>query len=114
MSGLRHIALKCRDLDETERFYVGILGLVVAFPHRGMLFLRTPGEEDLLNFIATDERFDLGASGVDHFGPHVAPRAWRGALARLKRHGVAIDGRRGTDAVYITDPSGYTVELYRD
>ena len=38
--GLRHLALKTRDLERTERFYIDILGLKPAFPHDGMLFLR--------------------------------------------------------------------------
>ena len=32
-TGLSHIALKVRDLKKTEDFYVGILGLKVAFRH---------------------------------------------------------------------------------
>ena len=40
--GLRHLALKTRDLPTTERFYVDILGLQRAFPHDGMIFSRRP------------------------------------------------------------------------
>src|SRR5881397_3981028 len=50
--GLRHIALRTRDLWCTERFYVDVLGLRTAFPHEGMIFLETPGGRDLLNFVA--------------------------------------------------------------
>jgi catechol 2,3-dioxygenase-like lactoylglutathione lyase family enzyme len=39
--GLRHIALRSRDLRKTERFYVDVLGLRIAFPHEGMLFLES-------------------------------------------------------------------------
>jgi len=39
---------------------------------------------------------------------------WTKTLAALKRAGVRIRGRRGRWAVYIRDPNGYTVELYRD
>ena len=35
-------------------------------------------------------------------------------MARLGRAEVRIEGRRGRDAVYVKDPNGYTVELYRD
>jgi catechol 2,3-dioxygenase-like lactoylglutathione lyase family enzyme len=45
---------------------------------------------------------------------HVRPARWRRALAALRRARVRIRGRRGADAVYIRDPNGYTVELYRD
>jgi catechol 2,3-dioxygenase-like lactoylglutathione lyase family enzyme len=36
--GLRHLALKTRDLPTTERFYVDILGLKRAFPHDGIRY----------------------------------------------------------------------------
>ncbi len=112
--GLRHIALKARDLAATKRFYIDVLGLEVAFRHRGMLFLSTPGSGDLLNFVATRQRFEPAAGGLDHFGLHVPPREWRGLLARLRKAGIAICGRRGRAAVYVADPDGYVVELYRD
>lgn len=112
--GLRHLALKTRDLAATERFYVGVLGLRVAFPHRGMLFLETAGGGDLLNFVETRRRFDPRAGGLDHFGLHVPQAEWRKLAARLERAGVAIRGRRGRSAVYVRDSNGYTVELYRD
>jgi catechol 2,3-dioxygenase-like lactoylglutathione lyase family enzyme len=110
----RHLALKSRDLGATERFYLDVLGFEVAFPHAGMLFLRTPGGDDLLNFVETDARFDPKAGGLEHFGLHVPPARWRAVLGGLERAGVKIRDRRGEDAVYIEDPNGYTVELYRD
>lgn len=112
--GLRHLALKTRDLAATERFYVGVLGLRVAFPHRGMLFLETAGGGDLLNFVERRRRFDPRGGGLDHFGLHVPRAEWTKLAARLERAGVAIWGRRGRSAVYVRDPNGYTVELYRD
>lgn len=112
--GLRHIALKTRDLHSCERFYVDILGLEVAYTHRGMLFLETPGGGDLLNFVVTRKRLDAAAGGLDHFGLHVPAQEWRSLLARLGRVRVPIEGRRGRSAIYVKDPNGYTVELYRD
>ena len=45
---------------------------------------------------------------------HVPGARWTKMLAALKRAGVRIRGRRGRWSVYIRDPNGYTVELYRD
>lgn len=112
--GLRHLALKTRDLTATERFYVDVLGLELAFPHHGMLFLQTPGGDDLLNFIAAARTFDPEAGGFDHFGLRVPSSAWATLQKRLKRFSVRIRGRRGRESIYIRDPNGYTVELYRD
>jgi catechol 2,3-dioxygenase-like lactoylglutathione lyase family enzyme len=112
--GLRHIALKTRDMAATRRFYIDVLGLRVAFPHRGMIFLETPGGDDLVNFVATREAFDPKAGGLDHFGIHLPRDRWKTVTEALERAGVAIKGRRGRSAVYVEDPNGYTVELYCD
>jgi len=112
--GLRHLALLTRDLPGTERFYTEVLGLEEAFEHAGMIFLRTPGSSDLLNFVETTRAFDPKASGLDHFGLHLTPARWKRVRERLKQAGVPINGRRGRTAIYIEDPNGYTVELYID
>jgi catechol 2,3-dioxygenase-like lactoylglutathione lyase family enzyme len=114
MAGLRHLALKSRDLKTTERFYTDLLGLRVAFPHRGMLFLETPDGDDLLNFVATRRTFDPAAGGFDHFGLHYPREDWKKVAERVKDARVRITGRRGRSAIYIEDPNGYTVELYCD
>jgi catechol 2,3-dioxygenase-like lactoylglutathione lyase family enzyme len=111
---LRHLALLTRDLAGTERFYTEILGLERAFDHAGMVFLRTPGRDDLLNFVATRRPFEPAAGGLDHFGLHLTATRWKVVRERLRRAGVKITGRRGRSAVYIEDPNGYTVELYID
>ncbi len=112
--GLRHLALKTRDLAATERFYTEVLGFEVAFTHRGMTFLRTPGGDDLLNFVRAREDFDPAAGGLDHFGVRLSRPEWKKRVDSLAQAGVTIRGRRGRSAVYIRDPNGYTVELYCD
>lgn len=112
--GLRHLALKTRDLGLTERFYTDVLGLRQAFPHPGMLFLETPGGEDLLNFVETRRKFHPAAGGLDHFGLYVPRGRWKKLCARVKQAGVKVRGRRGRTAIYIEDPNGYTVEIYCD
>jgi catechol 2,3-dioxygenase-like lactoylglutathione lyase family enzyme len=112
--GLRHVAVKSRDLAQTEVFYREVLGLEVAFPHPGMLFLETPGGGDLLNFVETRRPFDPRAGGLDHIGLRVPPARWKAMLARLTAAGVRVRGRRGRSAIHIEEPNGYTVELYRD
>jgi len=114
VKGLRHLALKTRDLEVTERFYVDVLGLRIAFPHAGMLFLETPGGEDLINFVHSRKAFDPASGGFDHFGLHVPKAEWKSTTERLRRAKVRVTGRRGRSAVYIEDPNGYTVELYCD
>lgn len=112
--GLRHLSLKTHDLKATERFYTDVLGLEVAFRHRDMVFLRTPGQQDLLDFCRVARRFDPEVGGLDHFGLHVDRRRFGAVRERLREAGVGITGRRGRWGIYFKDPNGYSVELYAD
>ena len=112
--GVRHIALKTRDLEATERFYVDVLGFERLFPEEKMLSLQTPSGGDALNFTGTEEPFDPSSGGFEHFGIHVPERDWSRLTTQLERAGVPIQGRRGKVALYVQDPNGYKVELYKD
>ena len=101
--GVRHIALRTTDLAATERFYIDVLGLERMFPEEGMLFLQTPNGGDI-----------PGAGGFDHFGFHVPESAWSKLPGQLEHAGVPIQGRRGKVAIFVEDPNGYKVELYKD
>src|SRR3989442_15172617 len=91
---LRPLALKSPALHATERFYCDLLGLEIAFPPDGMLFLRTPAGDDLLNFVETRRAFDPKAGGFDHFGFHVPGVRWTKTLTALRRARVRVYGRR--------------------
>jgi len=112
--GLTHVALKVRDLKKTEEFYIGVLGLEVAFRHPpSMIFLRTPGSRDLLNFVKSNQKFS-GNQGLEHIGFKVTASQLKQIEKKLRASGVAIDERRGKTAFYITDPNGYQLEYYCD
>lgn len=112
--GLLHIALLTRDLRKTEQFYTDILGLRVAFrvPPK-MLFLRSPGSQDLLNFVHTKKRL-APARALQHFGFRTTQAGLTRLQKRLKEKAIGIDGRRGRNAFYFRDPNGYTIEYYCD
>lgn len=113
-SGLRHVALKTRNLVKTERFYTGILGMKVAFRvPPNMIFFRTAGANDLLNFVKTDRPI-APRRGLDHIGFKVSSRGLKRLEAVLKKNRVPIEGRRGGTALYIRDPNGYSIEYYCD
>ena len=112
--GLSHIALKTRDLKKTEEFYTGILGMTVAFRHPpAMLFLTTPGSGDLINVVKSKTQ-PKGTQSLEHLGFRVTPEGLRKMETKLKKHGVAIAGRRGKRAIYFCDPNGYQLEFYCD
>jgi catechol 2,3-dioxygenase-like lactoylglutathione lyase family enzyme len=113
-TGLSHIALKSRDLKKTEQFYVDVLGCQVAFRHPpDMIFLTTPGSGDLLNFVKSAARIS-GSQGLEHIGFKVTAAELKKMEKTLKQHGVKIEGRRGREAFYFTDPNGYHIEYYSD
>ena len=112
--GLRHIALRARDLKTTEKFYTEVLGLEVAFRHPpSMIFLRTPGASDLLNFVRSAKR-PSGVQGLEHLGFQITAAGLRRLEKILQAHGIAIEGRRGKSAIYFSDPNGYQIEYYCD
>jgi len=112
--GLCHVALKTRDLKVTEEFYTNVLGLKVAFRHPPtMIFLTTPGSNDLLNFVKSGKS-QSGSQGLDHIGFKVTRATLTRTENKLKENNVPIRGRRGKNAIYFSDPSGYQVEYYCD
>jgi len=114
MTGLRHIALKTRDLKKTERFYTEVLGLKIAFRvSRNMIFLSSPRGNDLLNFIRSGDK-PRSHQGLDHFGFKVSKAHLKEIEQRLKKRGVETEGRRGRTSIYFRDPNGYCLECYCD
>ena len=112
--GLLHIALLTRDLKTTERFYTEVLGLKVAFrvPPK-MVFLRSPGSQDLINFVATKKRISPDDT-LQHFGFKTTKAGLTSLEKKLKETATKIEGRRGKHAIYFSDPNGYTIEYYCD
>ena len=78
-----------------------------------MIFLRTPGTGDLLNFVKSSQKFS-GHQGLEHIGFKVTARGLKQMEKKLKASSIAIEGRRGKSAFYITDPNGYQLEYYCD
>ena len=98
--GLRHLSLKTTHLEDTVRFYTEVLGLEVAFrvpPKR--VFLCSPGQDDLLDFVATKGKIKPD-QGLDHFGLRVSKANLKAVEKKLKQHHVRIDGRRGRNSIY--------------
>jgi len=112
--GLLHIALLTRDLKKTEQFYTDVLKLRVAFRvPPNMVFLRSPGSKDLLNFVRTKKPLSPDGA-LQHFGFKTTKAGLKSLKKRLKEKKIEIEGRRGSTAVYFRDPNGYTIEYYSD
>jgi catechol 2,3-dioxygenase-like lactoylglutathione lyase family enzyme len=126
--GLHHSAYRCRDSEETRRFYEDFLGLRLAGAHeitetrtgratRALHTFFALGDGSFLAFFEVPEQpfefkeqhdYDL------HIALEVPADALAPMLERGRRAGVATRGV--TDhgfirSVYFRDPSGYVIEL---
>jgi catechol-2,3-dioxygenase len=112
--GLLHLALRTRDLKKTERFYTDVLDLKVAFRVSSkMVFLRSPGSQDLLNFVSTKKRLSPN-DALAHFGFKTTPTGLKRLARKLNERAIEIEGKRGKSAIYFRDPNGYCIEYYCD
>lgn len=113
--GLNHIQLNVRNLARSETFYRKAFGLRVKFRiGRSMVFLESPGADDLitLNKRASDER--AGNGGVAHFG-FAMDAPIEKCIAQVTRAGGKLIDRGehapGVEYAYVSDPDGYVIEL---
>jgi catechol 2,3-dioxygenase-like lactoylglutathione lyase family enzyme len=129
--GLHHNAYRCKDSEETRKFYEDFLGLplVNAFEIKetktgretrvlhsfyqmadgsNLAFFEVPGE-DGKDFVFKDQHdFDLHiALEIPH--DDLAPWKQKGEKAGFKVRGIADHGM--IDSIYFRDPSGYVIEL---
>ena len=128
IKGLHHNAYRCRDSEETRKFYEDFLGL----PLVGSLAIgetKTGRETDVLHtffrmddgsclafFEAPDQPFEFKEQ--QDFDLHIALEVTPEALQEMFEKGKAegIDTRGVTDhgfvhSIYFRDPNGYVIEL---
>lgn len=128
IKGLHHNAYRCRDSEETRRFYEDFLGLplAAALPLRESktgravdvlhTFYRLDDGSYLAFFDAPDEPFDF--KDQRDYDLHIAlevdasqlgPMLEKGQAAGLECRGVS--DHDAIDSIYFRDPNGYVIEL---
>ncbi|HEY3681644.1 MAG TPA: VOC family protein [Streptosporangiaceae bacterium] len=124
--GVHHIALICRDVEETIRFYQEFLGfpLVELVENRDYAgsshFFFDIGNRNLLGFFDFPGHdhppFTETIGGVQHLALSVSPQAFAAARERFDAAGTEYLGpdRGADDSLYIRDPNGIGLELYRE
>ena len=115
-TGFHHIQISVSDLDKSLAFYTGLMGMKEAFRAGGnLVFLSTPGSDDLLTLRPVDGPVDTDVGGVQHFGFSVAAEDHEDAVAEAKAFGAEIVDAGGQGGqrpyTYIKDPDGYVIEL---
>lgn len=111
--GIRHVALKVRDLEACEAFYVKILGYAVEWrPDADNLYLTT-GHDNL----ALHRDQAVAGGTLDHFGIMLRkPEDVDAWAQRLKSKGVALakepkTHRDGARSFYAPDPEGNMIQF---
>jgi catechol 2,3-dioxygenase-like lactoylglutathione lyase family enzyme len=121
--GLHHFAVVARDVEETIRFYQGILEfpLTEIFENRDYKgsnhFFFDIGNDNLLAFFDFPG-LDVGPyaevlGGLHHIAISVEPEKWERLKAKLDDAGVEYLMESGT-SIYFRDPNGARVELIAD
>jgi catechol 2,3-dioxygenase len=118
-----HVHLKVSDIDRALAFYVGVLGFdVMARMGDQAAFISAGGYHHHIGLNTWESRGGSppppGTTGLYHVAIRYPSRAaLGGALRRLVEAGVPLDGASDhgvSEALYLHDPDGNGVELYRD
>ena len=128
IKGLHHTAYRCRDSEETRRFYEDFLELPLTVTlelgetktGRNCQYLHTFYQMDDGSFIAFFEAPEMPYEFQDwhDFDLHIALEVEHGHMMRMfekgKAHGIETRGVSDHDfihSIYFRDPNGYVVEL---
>jgi catechol 2,3-dioxygenase-like lactoylglutathione lyase family enzyme len=128
IAGLHHHAVRCRDAEETRRFYEDFLGLPlaatlhIATTKTGRacehlhFFFRLDDGSFLAFFEVPDMPFDFKEQ--HDFDLHLALEVTHEHLLAMKAKGEAagmevrgVSDHHFIDSIYFRDPNGYVVEL---
>jgi catechol 2,3-dioxygenase len=118
-----HVHLTVSDLDRALRFYRDVLGFdVTARYGRDAVFLSAGGYHHHLGLNTWAGRGAPppapGTTGLYHFAILFPDRqSLADAVRRVIEHGIPLEGASDhgvSEAIYLRDPDGNGVELYRD
>lgn len=118
-----HVHLKVADLDRALAFYQGVLGFALTQRlGRSAAFLSAGGYHHHIGLNTWESAGGTppprGATGLYHLAIRYPDRpSLADALRRLLAAGIALDGASDhgvSEALYLRDPDGNGVELYRD
>jgi len=118
-----HVHLTVSSLDRALAFYRDVLGFEVTATYgRDAVFLSAGGYHHHIGLNTWAGRGAprpaSGTTGLYHFAILYPDRAaLAAAVRRVLEHGIALEGAADhgvSEAVYLRDPDGNGVELYRD
>lgn len=120
---IKETCIYVEDLDKTEGFYHGQLGLPVISKVKGRHIFFRAGESVLLCFIAaqTEKEAELpphGARGSVHFAFEVSKNEYSNTLAEIQQKAIPIlhehHWKGELRSFYFHDPDGNLVEVIEE
>jgi catechol 2,3-dioxygenase len=117
-----HVHLKVADIERALGFWRDVLGFEVTQQREGAVFLSAGGYHHHIALNTWESKDGAppapGTTGLYHVAILYPDRAeLADALRRLVRAGIKITGASDhgvSEAIYLNDPDGNGVELYRD
>ena len=118
MTGVSELVLEVQDLERSEAFYAGLLGLPVVerWEQREAIWVMA-GDRTRIGLWRPQVGLEGGRGGVHvHFAMHIAEADYDAVVARLRAAGEPMPehafGTTHGRAAYLTDPDGHVVELW--
>jgi catechol 2,3-dioxygenase-like lactoylglutathione lyase family enzyme len=119
VTGVNELVLEVVDLEASEAFYAGLLGLPVVdrWPDREAIWVMA-GDRTRIGLWRPQVGLERGRGGVHvHFAMHIAEADYDAAVADLRAAGAevaehAFGTRPNSRAAYLHDPDGHVVELW--
>jgi catechol 2,3-dioxygenase len=117
-----HVHLKVSDIERALAFYCGVLGFSLMQRREGAAFISAGGYHHHIGLNTWESKGGsqppTGTTGLYHVAILYPTRgALADALRRLMAAGIKLDGASDhgvSEALYLRDPDGNGVELYRD
>ena len=117
VTGVSELVLEVVDLEASERFYAGVLGLPVVerWPEREAIWVMA-GDRTRIGLWRPQVGLHGGRGGIHvHFAMHIPADRYDAAVAHLRGQGQQVVeqafNNRGR-AAYVDDPDGNVVELW--
>jgi len=118
VTGVSELVLEVQDLERSEAFYAGLLGLPVVerWKEREAIWVMA-GDRTRIGLWRPQIGLEGGRGGVHvHFAMHISEADYEAALERLRAAGEPMPehvfGTTHGRAAYATDPDGHVVELW--
>ena len=111
-AGLDHVVIWVSDLERSNRFYIGLLGMTVNHESDWQSFLWCGNGHQVALFLQRDgSPVKIGAE-LNHIALRMEPASYEEVKARLEQEGIEVSGRAGDPTcIYFDDPDGHRLQL---